>query len=506
MKNRIRILATSDVHAQVKGETPNGMIAEKGFARLNTLIESLRDSDTILLDNGDAFDGSALSLHHELFHPEEPSPIAAVMNGMKYDYLNIGFNDFNSGYSVLKTRLNSLNAPCITANVNIHDRPIGATYAMHEAADHKIAIIGVISDRVYRLKNKDQIRHCQFQNTIESVRKSVSLVKDLEKPDYIICMIQSGFEQDPANGYRLDDSGSENEAYALLQSVPGIDVLIAGHSGRTLSGISAKGTAYAQIHSEGTELICIDLYTDTHTADVQIMKADADEDHKVLAAVQYEETECESWLDEQLGTTKMDLTIPNLQNALIAKPQLITLMSHALQEKTGAQLTVNCLSEGSEGLPDIIKMRHAAAASVNSLGYTVKKISGRTLRYFLETSAEFYTVINDRPTVSPRFIKPEIDYDACCFVDGISYTIHALNDPGSRITNLLFEGQPITDEMSFTMCLRNDQFAVGGRYPMLAKLPSVKSADQPMAVILSDYIREHKIIDFEPENNIRITL
>lgn len=506
MKNRIRILATSDVHAQVKGESLNSMIAEKGFARLNTLIESLRDSDTILLDNGDAFSGSTLSLHHELFHAEEPSPIATIMNGMKYDYLNVGFNDFTAGSTALKARLDTLNAPCITANVNVHDRPLGVTYAMHEAAGKKVAIIAVISDQIFRLKTKDQIRHCQFQYVVETVKKSVMLAKDLEKPDYIVCMIQGGFEADPANDVRLDDGKTENEAYFLLKSVPGIDVLIAGHSGRTLYGVTAKGTAYAQIHSEGTELVCVDLYTDTRTADVQVMKADADEDNKVLMSVDHETAECEAWLDEQLGTTKMDLTIPNLLNALTNKPQMITLMSHALKEKSGAQLTACSLSLETEGLPDIIKMRHVVSASVSPLCYSVRTISGKSLKYFLEATAEFYTVNNDRPTVSPRFKKPEIEYDACCFVDGISYTIHALEDPGSRISDLLFEGRPVTDEMSFTLCIRNDFVTVGGRYPMLAKLPFVRTVDQPMAIILSDYIKKLGIIDFEPENNIRITL
>lgn len=55
MKNRIRILATSDVHGHI---TPylytDGSEYDGGFANLSTLIQQLRDDNTLLIDNGDS--------------------------------------------------------------------------------------------------------------------------------------------------------------------------------------------------------------------------------------------------------------------------------------------------------------------------------------------------------------------------------------------------------------------------------------------------------------------
>ena len=57
--SRIRILATSDMHGYIypysyaAGKPFNG-----GMARLKTICDSLRDEQTLLIDNGDVLEGS----------------------------------------------------------------------------------------------------------------------------------------------------------------------------------------------------------------------------------------------------------------------------------------------------------------------------------------------------------------------------------------------------------------------------------------------------------------
>ena len=54
MKNRIRILATSDMHGCIYPYSyDDGSEAMLGLARMKTLVDLLRDENTLLLDNGD---------------------------------------------------------------------------------------------------------------------------------------------------------------------------------------------------------------------------------------------------------------------------------------------------------------------------------------------------------------------------------------------------------------------------------------------------------------------
>ena len=60
MKNRIRILATSDMHGCIYPYSyDDGSEAMLGLARMKTLVDLLRDENTLLLDNGDVLQGFA---------------------------------------------------------------------------------------------------------------------------------------------------------------------------------------------------------------------------------------------------------------------------------------------------------------------------------------------------------------------------------------------------------------------------------------------------------------
>ena len=62
MNERIRILATSDVHAYCY---PNSYSTGKeencGYAKLSSLISLLRDENTLLIDNGDNLSGAPIA-------------------------------------------------------------------------------------------------------------------------------------------------------------------------------------------------------------------------------------------------------------------------------------------------------------------------------------------------------------------------------------------------------------------------------------------------------------
>ena len=62
MKNRIRIITTTDLHGYIfPYRYSDGFDADMGIAKCATLIQSLRDDNTIVIENGDVLEGSPLS-------------------------------------------------------------------------------------------------------------------------------------------------------------------------------------------------------------------------------------------------------------------------------------------------------------------------------------------------------------------------------------------------------------------------------------------------------------
>ena len=112
MTGRIRILATSDVHGYIYPHSyADSSSKDIGLAKIKSLVNILRDENTLVLDNGDVLEGSPLMYHHFITTPDEISPITRAMADLNYDYINVGNHDFNYGEEALMMHLQNAGAP-----------------------------------------------------------------------------------------------------------------------------------------------------------------------------------------------------------------------------------------------------------------------------------------------------------------------------------------------------------------------------------------------------------
>ncbi|MBR2824882.1 MAG: bifunctional metallophosphatase/5'-nucleotidase [Solobacterium sp.] len=504
MKNRIRILATSDVHGTIYPyRYSDGHLMDYGLSKLNTLIQSLRDENTLLLDNGDTLEGSPLSFFHYQVEPDEVAPITKVMNEMEYDYVNVGNHDFNYGEAQLFKHLNALHAPCITANVIYNDAPLGATYVIREIAGKKLALFGITTTCTKDQEKKENIEHFIFEDAFEVAKRTVSHLKLMEKPDYIICLYHGGFERDLLEGYQTEPFTGENEGYRILQELPGIDVLITGHQHKSLCG-ELFSTVYTQTASKGAELACIDIYTDTNVIEPVVLKVDVESDLEIEDLIQDTEKKCQTWLDQPLGSTAIDLTIQNEMEARLHKSQVVTFLNRVQQAHTGAMLSATALFHGATGFNKTITMRDLVSTYVFPNTLTVKEINGKLLREYLEKCAAYWSIHNNHICVSPSFESPvplHFNYD---MVDGIDYTIKVSNQIGKRIVELKYLGNDVQDSDRFTIAVNSYRASGGGNFEMMRNCPTVKEYPTDIVELIADYILECKTIDFEAVNNITV--
>lgn len=503
MKNRIRILATSDLHGVIHpNRSQDNKELNQGMAKVHTLISSLRDENTIVIDNGDVLEGSPLSFYHYTHNYNEISPMTKAMNTIDYDFVNVGNHDFNYGRTALMTHLDNLGAPCITSNVSYKEKPLGPTYVIEQVAGKKVAIFGIVTQSVPLFEDHEHIKNLRFRSAYHTAVKTVDLLKRLERPDYIICVYHGGFERDLETGIPTEDLTKENEGYRILKEIPGIDVLIAGHQHQPLCG-KAFNTTYVQPGSNGAYVACVDIYTDTKTIDATLLENDMDASSEILQRVKKESDQCEAWLNEVIGHTDMDLTIQDALNDRLNKTQLATLFNLALKDATNADLCATNLFGYAKGFKADITRRDIINSYLHPNLVVVKKITGKQLRAYLEKNAEFFTIEHEYITASPYFNQaPKLyNYD---MIDGIEYTIKVSNDFGSRIISMTYNNEEIQDDQEFTIALNHYRALGGGGFDVLRPLPYVQRTNKTMVDILTNYIQAKGNISFAPVHNIHV--
>ena len=104
----LALLETTDLHTNVLSYDYFKLAADKslGFERVSTLIAQARAQypNTLLLDNGDTIQGTALSDYQALVNPigcDQTLAIYKVMNAAKFDGGGIGNHEFNYGLPYL---------------------------------------------------------------------------------------------------------------------------------------------------------------------------------------------------------------------------------------------------------------------------------------------------------------------------------------------------------------------------------------------------------------------
>lgn len=501
---RIRLLITSDVHGHISPYNDTTKLLEaSALARFKTVVNALRDDNTLVLDNGDTLSGTPLSYFHAERYPDEIPPVTKAMNDIAYDYVNIGNHDFDYGEEILMMHLQNLKAPCITNNWQYYGKPFGPTYVICEIAGKKIALFGLVTSYVPHWQKKANIRHCRFTDVVETAKKTVETVRRLEKPDLVICMYHGGFENDPVTGLPMTGNKGENEAYRLCREVSGIDLLIAGHQHTSLKG-KINNTYYIETSAFAKEIGCIDIYIARKTMDLHLLKCDAEVDEDLLKLIEKEQSECEQWLDREVSRSIMDLSVSENPDDRVNKSNFVTLMNTILLETTHAALASTTLRKNCKGLSRSITMREIFSLLPYEDSIDMCSITGKELKAYLEKSAELLKHDTDgKPCFNPAYI-PTMQYTSYDLIDGVEYTMDLYNEPGYRITSVLYKGTEVEDDQKLTIAMSHYRRNGNDGYDMLRDLPVLKEFTLSQREMIAQYLSTHPEIDFEPVNNIHI--
>jgi 5'-nucleotidase len=243
------ILHTNDLHSNFIGlapaldytpSTPNNDATRGGFERLATLIAQRQaarqdQGPVLVLDAGDYSMGTAFAAA-----TRETGGELQLLSCMGYDATTLGNHDFDLGpdgaagsiaMAAAAGRIPAVvasnsdfaaNDPALAGLQRLSKDGVIRRYTVIERGGIRFGIFGVLGKEAqFYTGGAGAVK---FADPVETAREMVKRLRETEKADVIIALSHGGLEKGKDGRY------TDGEDVRLAVAVPGIDVVIGGHS------------------------------------------------------------------------------------------------------------------------------------------------------------------------------------------------------------------------------------------------------------------------------------
>jgi 2',3'-cyclic-nucleotide 2'-phosphodiesterase/3'-nucleotidase len=420
-----------------------------------------------------------------------PHPVIAAMNAVTYDAVVIGNHEFNYGLATLNRAIRQADFAMLAANVYTPDgkqpfRP----WAVSTRRGIKIAIVGATTPGSMLWDRDNLAGRLVIRDIVPEVRTAVRDARDAGAV-VVIVVVHSGLNE--PSSYDTVSTGvpSENVAARLAHEVPGIDLLVYGHSHKEMADTVIAGTLLMQPRNWASSVAIAHLGIERHNGhwrvgskrSTVVATAHHRENPTVVAVTQEGHRATLTYATTAIGTTSVPW---RADSARVAPTPLIDFILDVERRASGAQLASTAAFSLDASLPagPITVARLSALYPYDNTLRAVR-LSGAQLRAYLEQSARYFRRNADGSVdVDPSI--PGFNYD---IVAGVDYTIDVSRPVGERITTLAFNGRPVAPTDTFTMALNNYRQTGGGGFAMLRDAPVVYDKQLEIRQLLIDEVQ-----------------
>jgi 2',3'-cyclic-nucleotide 2'-phosphodiesterase/3'-nucleotidase len=493
----IQVLGTTDLHGNL---LPYDYYTEhevqRGLAKLATLIkaERERNPNTVLVDCGDTIQGSPLESYHQAHALEagaRPDPMMLAMNALGYDAMAVGNHEYNFGLERMQRARQAAKFPWLSANNTSF-----APYALKTIGGVRVAIIGLTTPVIPSWEKKENYAGHAWIDPVKAATDTIDALHHLPAPpDLIVVALHAGLECDPKTGHLLPGARpKEDVAYRLASEVDGIDALIFGHSHQEFGPAPLGKTFAVQPKNWGASLAAIEFTLEregdgrwrvvNRTGKVLAVTAQTSADPGILALARPYHEATEAWLKQPVtrSSTALDARRSRIEDTAIIDAIQRVQMHYAKADVSFAS-SFNPRARIQEG-PVTVRQLAALYLYDNEL-YTVEG-TGRAVREALENAARFYRTCPDAACSGPLLNKEVFGYNYD-MAQGVTYEIDLAEQPGRRIKNLRFRGEPLADDRPLRLAVNNYRAAGSAGYTMFRDLPVVWRSYEEIRDLLVDY-------------------
>jgi 2',3'-cyclic-nucleotide 2'-phosphodiesterase (5'-nucleotidase family) len=490
----IVVAATTDVHGYLRGWDyyANAPDSLRGLSRIATIVDSLRRVSPVLpvlVDAGDFLQGTPLAYVAARLDTTMPHPVIAAMNQLQYDAVIVGNHEFNYGLATLDRAQRQADFPLLAANAYTPDgKRRFAAWSISTRRGVKIAVVGATTPGS-TVWDRDNLAGRVVLRDIVPER-AVGREAPATGAAIVIVVVHSGLDEPSSYDTVGTTIGSENVAARLAHEIPGIDLLVYGHSHKEMADTVIGTTLLMQPKNWATSLAVAHLRLERRKGQWQVVAKRSQlvqavhhrEDPMLVAITAEGHRAAVRYTTTPIGKT--DVTW-RADSARVVDTPLIDLILEVERRASGAQLasTAAFSLDATLAAGPITVARLAALYPYDNTLRAVK-ISGSALRAYLEQSARYFKPTPEGAEVDPSI--PGYNYD---IVAGVDYTIDVSKPIGERITRLEFEGHPVAPTDTFTLALNNYRQTGGGGFSMLHGAPVVYDRQLEIRQLLIDEVR-----------------
>jgi 2',3'-cyclic-nucleotide 2'-phosphodiesterase/3'-nucleotidase len=568
----LAILESTDIHSNILSYDYYRLAADPaiGFERMATLVKEARREfpNTMLFDAGDTIQGTALADYQALVKPigcDEELAMYRAMDALGYDGGTIGNHEFNYGLAFLaevtdepmnvdgvpNRRCKGPSYPIALANVfsRRDDKPIYApwgwtdkTVAIRTAdgraseATIRVGFIGFTPPNIMQWDRRNLEGKVYTKGLVEAAREFLPELRR-QNVDLVVAISHGGIDVSPY-GTMMENANWH------LAALPGIDVLLLGHSHAAFPDPGNPKSRYANLPEVdnvrgfvrgkpavmgnywGKSLGVVDLAlvrrggcwqidaAATHSEVRDIRNADGsyvapDPEIAPLVAPVHEATI--AYVSTPIGASDFAMTTYFADVGDVSALEPVNRAQREYVERyiaTGAPelaglpvLSAAAPFKGGFGGPtdytDIaagpLAIHDAADLYLYPNTLTAVKIDGATLKGWLERAAGRFNRIDPARREPQELVNrkfPSYNFDV--IQGGLTYAIDVTKPEGERIVDLRHNGKPVDAAQRFVVVTNNYRASGGGRFPGLDGSNIVISAPDANRDVLIAWVREQQ--------------
>ena len=538
------ILGTTDMHGRV---FPIDYYTNKydnvGITKVATLIKEARktDPDLLLVDSGDTIQGTPLEYFHNKRNNAPPDPMMLAMNALHYDSMTVGNHEYNFGLNVLEKARGEAKFPWLSANTyntgtaTTHYQP----YIVKEVQGVRVGVLGLTTPGIPNWENVPNYAGLEFKETVSEAKKWVAVLRDKEKVDLVVITMHMGIEEDLRTG-QINPSQvpNENAAIAIARQVPGVDVILMGHTHRDVPSLvvnnelvhqqvtaslgSARDVMSSPYYDESVLLTQANRWA-SHVArvDLYLEKNESDGHWHVVAkqsrtipvtektAVDPEiaqigepyDKETQDWLSRTIGQSPEEITS---QDCRFRDTAIIDLIQRVQLEAGNADVSMAACFNPDARIPKgPVTVREIAGIYEYENTLVTLELTGRQLKDALEHSARYFREYQPGKSLAELVDQriPGYNFD---MAEGVSYELDVTKPFGQRIRNLKYKGQPLNPSQKLRVVTNNYRVNGGGGFTMYKNAPVVYRSSAEVRELIIDWVEQHKTAPIQADNNWRI--
>lgn len=511
----ITVLQTSDLHGTIAPwDYATDTERDYGLAKIATIVneERAQDPDLLLVDSGDTIEANMI----QEFRYDDIPPMMKAMNAMNFDAWILGNHEFNFEFETLLAAIKNSDATVVAGNIyKQNGERFTKPYVIQDVKGIKVGIIGLTAPHVPRWEasNPERYDYMTFPTPEEELLKILNEIEG--KADVLIVVAHYGADGEYTTAGMRELAEKHGDR---------IDAFLIGHAHATLSETLPNGVIILEPGSQGSALS--KLVLDMEKIDGKWIVASKSGEIIPISgeniAPNVQLTELMDYVHEEsriiantvVGQVEEDFLpslwwndLSGIPTAIMQDTAMIDLINKVQMEASGADVSLAALFDSTSNLTEG-DFRKRDGVKIYKYDNTLMSVTvtGKQLKEIIELKAgNFFNEYKEGDvTIS---VNPDIRLYNYDMFAGVDYDINISKPVGSRIENIMFKGEPLSDKQELVLAMNNYRYGGLSGAGLISSDPEALVHNNSLAIrdLIGDYVIEKGIIMPEVDNNWRIT-